>query len=296
MKLIKGNTYYYDSVVAQGGYNQYNNWLIIDSGNDDSSAKKSIRTLDNPDIKYIFNTHSHADHCGGNAYFQKKFDAKIIAPAIEDKFIEEPLLESVYLYGATPPKAMKNKFLYAKASSVSKVIETAANLQLELGASVKNFDLINLSGHSPNMMGIVTPDKIAFIGDALLGASYLKKHSLMFTFDVAKHLESIAALKSLQADGYVLAHGGYTDDLHTLIDANRIALMRISEMVLDSCKQETLTFDQLHAKLYDLLNLEEILSTHMLNRSVIRAHIQYLEARGNLEFVINKGELLIQHK
>lgn len=296
MKLIKGNTYYYDSVVAQGGYNQNNSWLIIDSGNDDSSAKKSIRPLDNPDIKYIFNTHSHADHCGGNAYFQKKFDTKIIAPIIEDKFIEAPLLEPVYLYGAIPPKAMKNKFLFAKASSVSKVIETAGNLQLEFNSHVENFDLINLSGHSPNMMGIITPDNIAFIGDALLGEAYLKKHSLMFTFDVARHLDSIEALKSLQADGYVLAHGGYTDNLQTLIEANRSSLMRTSEMVLASCKQEAMTFDQLHARLYDLLALEEILSTHMLNRSVIRAHVQYLESRGNLEFVINKGELLIQNK
>jgi hypothetical protein len=79
-------------------------------------------------------------------------------------------------------------------------------------------------------------------------------------------------------------------------EANKKSLLDTSETILNFCKQETITFDQLHSKLYDLLNLDEVLATHMLNRSVIRAHVQYLESKGYLQFVTNKGELLIQRK
>ncbi len=296
MKHIKGKTYYYDSIVSQGGYNVDNEWLIIDTGNDDSSAKKSIRDLNDPTISYIFNTHSHADHCGGNHYFQKKYHTEIIAPILEHCFIEQPILEPTYLYGAMPPKEMENKFLFAKPSTVNKIINEETSLSLRFGKHDHLFQLISVPGHSPNMMGIITPDNIAFIGDTLLGETFLEKHPLIFTYDVTNHLDSILKMSTLEADGYVLSHGGFIETIEPLIRKNKAALLSVSYMILETLKNHTLTFDGLHQEILKKVELKENLSTHQLNRSVLKAHAQYLNQLGDLTMFTDNGQLLLQRK
>jgi len=98
--------------------------VIVDTGLDKDHAKKILRLLESEGITpiAIINTHSHADHCGGNAQLQKQLELPVIAPVMEKPFIENPYLESLALYGgAHPPAALQNKFLQAKPSSVHQV-------------------------------------------------------------------------------------------------------------------------------------------------------------------------------
>ena len=45
--------------------------FLVDSGNDKDTAKKVLKILDSNGwtLKFIVNTHSHADHTGGNRFF-----------------------------------------------------------------------------------------------------------------------------------------------------------------------------------------------------------------------------------
>lgn len=74
--------------------------------------------------KAIVNTHSHADHCGGNRYIKERTGATIYASEIESAIIQYPLLEPLYLFsGASPLRDLRNKFLMAQSSSVDHVIK-----------------------------------------------------------------------------------------------------------------------------------------------------------------------------
>ena len=68
---------------------------LIDSGSDKSAAKKVRKILDANGwkLKAIYNTHSHADHIGGNRYLQEQTGCRIYAPGIERDFTEHPVLE-----------------------------------------------------------------------------------------------------------------------------------------------------------------------------------------------------------
>ena len=65
------NTFYMDCPSKVGFYRTGGNEVvIIDSGNDKDAGKKIRKILDAQgwQLKAIYNTHSHADHVGGNQY------------------------------------------------------------------------------------------------------------------------------------------------------------------------------------------------------------------------------------
>jgi len=100
--------------------------ILIDTGLDDDTGKKVLRLLEENGLfpKAIVNTHSHADHCGGNRYIKERTGATIYASEIESAIIQYPLLEPLYLFsGASPLRDLRNKFLMAQSSSVDHVIK-----------------------------------------------------------------------------------------------------------------------------------------------------------------------------
>ena len=68
---------------------------LIDSGNDKDAGRKVRQILDANGwrLTAIYNTHSNADHIGGNKYLQGQTGCKIYAPGIDCAFTRYPVLE-----------------------------------------------------------------------------------------------------------------------------------------------------------------------------------------------------------
>jgi len=129
--------------------------VLVDSGIDENFARKLCRLLEKP-AKFLINTHSHADHCGGNAFLKDKFSVHVLAPEIERQIIESPILEPFYLFGAAPPKELQTKFLMAKPCRVDETLEPGTLTLQDVTLSI-----VPLAGHSPNQVGVAV-DKILF--------------------------------------------------------------------------------------------------------------------------------------
>ena len=295
MKQILGNSYYFPSQVVIGGYKLDRQLLLIDTGNDDSSVRKAYRDFGDIQVIAVLNTHSHADHCGGNAFIQNRFNAPIYAPSLEQAFIEAPILEPAYLYGAYPLQTLQNKFLMAKPSKVNHVITEDEPISINFDGDTHLFEAISLKGHSPNQFGFRTPDDILFLGDALIASEIVSKHPLIFTYDVTQHLNSLEKLKKISARGYVIAHGGYAQEIETIIASNYKALMETQDIIHDLVTKSHCTFDTLHQGLSERYNLTENVSQNLLNRSVIHAHVKRLVDNGDLEVTVDAGKLML-HK
>ena len=79
----KGSSYYIES-PAKVGLVRLNDTevCLIDSGSDKDAGRKVRQHLDANGWKLaaIYNTHSNADHIGGNQYLQKQTGCPIYAP------------------------------------------------------------------------------------------------------------------------------------------------------------------------------------------------------------------------
>ena len=60
------------------------------------------------------NTHSNADHDGGNTLLQNRLGCAVYATPMEKAVVEHPILEPSFLYGGYPFKKLRKKFLMDK--------------------------------------------------------------------------------------------------------------------------------------------------------------------------------------
>ena len=68
---------------------------LVDSRNDKDAGRKVRQILEKNGwhLTAILNTHSNADHIGGNKYLQRQTGCKVYSGGIEAAFTEYPVLE-----------------------------------------------------------------------------------------------------------------------------------------------------------------------------------------------------------
>lgn len=113
LEQMGNNTFYINCPAKIGVYRTAPDevWLI-DSGNDKEAGKKVQRILDQNGwrLRAIINTHSNADHSGGNQFLRERTGCEIYAHSLETAFIRHTILEPAFLYGGYPLKRCATSF------------------------------------------------------------------------------------------------------------------------------------------------------------------------------------------
>lgn len=264
--------------------------LVIDTGLDESHARKLLKALEEAGLvpSAILNTHSHADHHGGNVFILKKYPAlEVFAPPLEAAIIQNPLLEPLYLFGACPPPELQTKFLLAPASpaqSIEAGQHTLGGVEVEL---------LDIPGHAVQMFAVRVGD-VLYAADGLFGPDSLQKHPLTFCADSAQQKASAQRLGELSGVRTVLpGHGEPTSDLPALAQLNVQAYERTTEAVLAAVSEDAGTVDELLARVCDQLGVQMAnAGAVVLNRSVVSAHLSELRARGQVKMEIVGNRLI----
>ncbi|ASN79749.1 MBL fold metallo-hydrolase [Deinococcus ficus] len=277
-----------NSVVVTGSGDRA---LVVDTGLDDTQARKLLRAVQAAGLTpaAILNTHSHADHHGGNAFLRRQLpDLPVYAPPVEAAVITHPLLEPVTLYGAAPPTELRGKFLLAPASPAQPV---ASGEQVLGGIPVT---LIPVPGHALDMYAVQVGD-VLYAADALFSPDALDKHPLTFCADSAAQKASAAALEGLAGVRVTLpGHGAPTGDLPALIRANLAAYERTTQAVLAAVQAGPAGMDALLARVCAALNITMVNpAAVLLNRAVVSAHVTELQQRGQVRLAVQDLHLTV---
>lgn len=258
--------------------------VLIDSGSDKDAAKKVKKILDeqNWNLKAIFNTHSHADHTGGNQYLQNLTGCKIYASGIDAAVAQNPILEPVMLYGGFPMSDLRTKFLLAKESNVEKLTDDVMPDGMEI---------IKFPGHSYDMVGFKTKDNVVYLADTLASEDTLEKYHIIFAYDVKEYLNTLEMIKTMKADCFVPSHAEHTNDIVPLAQKNIDKTYEVIEKI-KSLLQIPLTFENLLAKIFTDYNLMMNAAQHSLVGSTVRSILSYLKDEGQVELYFENNLMM----
>ena len=285
MDLVKigDNLYYIPAPTNIGVIVLEMGAFVVDSGLDEDSGRKILRALEKNGLKLvgIINTHSHADHCGGNRYLKRRTSARIYAPRGEVCFIENTLLEPIFLFsGASPPEEMKNRFLMAQPSEVDGNAEELNEVRV-----------ISLKGHSIDQIGVIFDD-VLFCADSVFSRKVIEKHGIPYHFDVDEERRTLEILRESRYRLYVPSHAEPVPDIKGLVEVNLEAIRIVEESLMESLKENKKTDDIIAGVLKRMKIEVKDIGQYMLLRSAIMAYLSSLRNRKMIKPELRDGVLM----
>lgn len=267
-------------VYLQGEKDVY----LIDSGNDKDAGRKVRQILEKKEWKLrgILNTHSNADHIGGNRYLQGQTGCKIFAQGIEATFTKYPVLEPSFLYGGYPCKDLRHKFLMAQESEVMDFTDKDFPKEVEV---------ILLPGHFLDMVGFRMPDGTVFLADCVSSKETLSKYAVSFIYDVKAYLETLDLVEKIEGKVFVPSHAAVTENIGELVEYNREKVWEIAGKILEICK-EAICFERILQEIFKGYGLSMNFEQYVLVGSTIRSYLAWLKDTGKMSVIFEDSMLL----
>ncbi|WP_042277165.1 MBL fold metallo-hydrolase [[Clostridium] dakarense] len=292
---IKENTFYIKGGTNTGIYlYDDNSALIIDPGLCGLRPKRIIDVLKSNNIKpkFIINTHEHNDHYGACNQFREEYkDLSIISSKYAKLYIENPELFSKYIIGGKSNKFMDGK-LRNKSLDEVQIDEVISEGVIELNNV--EFNIIDFKGHTPGSIGILTKDKVLFVGDLLIGEDMLSKYDFLFMYDIKDQIDSLDKLKNIDFDYLVVSHGRKIIskcESYNLINKHKEAIEKYLNQIREQLK-EPIGLENLLKNIIKNNNLSNNYKEYHFFKSSLLSIISHLADLEEVEYLINEGELL----
>lgn len=288
---VNGNTYFIPGPTNTGVFQFKDRYaLIVDSGSDNQQARRICDSLQEFDLsaKYLFLTHSHHDHSGGHAFIRQHFPGcRLMAHADAKVYLSQPSLLAQYIYGGHPPAGLSRSLNFKPAFPEEEVAEGLVRIHEE------KFNIVELPGHAPGQCGLVTKDRVCFLGDSLFSQDNLQKYSFPFLYSIGDQIKTYDAVEQIDADYFILGHGPdilNREEMLELAGVNRTNLQKYLAMIMDLLDQPK-SREELLEEIIILDDLNpDILEYHFL-ASTLAAMLSYLQQQENLTMQVENGRL-----
>lgn len=298
IKQIKKNTSWIRGGTNTGVYLfEDDTALIIDTGYAGTRSDILIKAFEENkiDVKYIINTHEHYDHCGANCEMRKHFkNIEIMASEGARVYLNNPRLYSDYLFGGKSPQKVFDvlKKEYVEKTYVDKSISPGT-----LNIKGHNFEIIDLPGHTENCIGIVTDDKVLFLGDVLITENSLNKHKFLFMNDVKAQFETLDKLRSIDFEIAILGHSRWTftkEELLKLVTKNIQILDTEIEVTLTTLEKGDATYEEILKSLIIENDLPKDIEAYFFYKNAFKGIISYLLDRDVIQCYLD--DLMLKYR
>lgn len=279
-----GNTYCLRCFSNIGVYHMGDGTVIlIDAGDHKKSVKDLITALDerNWKVRAIYCTHSHLDHIAGNITLKEKYGCDIYASEKEDFYGKHPQIDVAQIFNAIPVKLNPASALHNPGTETK---------LLSKDIMPEGFDIIDLPGHTFNMVGIKTPDDVWFLGDAVLARETFESYKIPYFFNINKSIETAEAVSQLEGKLFIPSHDKPYEDISDLALYNANRLRELKEYILSICNGRS--FEEILQKADEDLALNFNLEKYARVQVTVRSLLQALISDGRVSAEIQGGKLL----
>ncbi|UWG99307.1 MBL fold metallo-hydrolase [Dehalobacter sp. DCM] len=287
---VKGNTFCIDTGMTYIPYYQINEEeiILLDSGWAKGERKGIDELLESRGFKVaaILCSHAHIDHVGNNAYYKEKHGSTIAMPSFEALLCSSVNHLKTFYSGQTLTEITEH---YGNMICETDILISDEQEKIYL-CGVK-FKIIHTPGHSPAHICIVTPDNVAYLGDALISHDVMKGSKIPYAFILSEDLRSKKKLYGLRCSKYIVAHRGIYDDITDLITDNIDCYRERAERIYAVVEGAMTKEDILKAaiKKYNI-QVNTIYKYAFVDR-MLHSYIEYLHETGRLTLNIDHGFL-----
>ena len=280
---LKGNTYYIDGTTNVGLYKLNDtDCVLIDCGHkEEGPVLESLLRRYKLKLKYIVNTHSHADHSGANLYLMKQTGCKIVTSRIERAFLRDSKLDIGFLYGGYPLNEFDNRLMHIDDQ---KEIYSLKELPRDLV-------YINLPGHHYGMIGIRTADGVYFVADTIGSKALVESQKILLIYDVKGYLDSLDYLKTIEGNIIVPSHSEVTTEISDLVEFNKQQIYKNLDIIVEYLNKEK-TAEEIIAYMIDYYDLRISYNKYMIIGSTIKSYLSYLSNEGKIKNYFKNNKLV----
>lgn len=261
--------------------------ILIDSGlHEDEKGIISCLEKEHLSVKAVLTSHSHIDHVGNHLALRRHFGARLYMSMFAAAANAEPVNLACCLPDFTSYRRLQP---FMEGHFKPDVLMDWGADSIEVEGAV--FQILHLPGHDAEHMGLVTPDNVAYLADAILSEPIVRALRTSYSTCVEPDLDSKLAVSQLSYDRYILAHNGVYDEIQNLALLNRDIQLEKLEMI-ESLADEYTTLEGLVAKTLratgnDLSAVHKVSGT----RHNVRVLVDYLADTGRLKTRAKDGYL-----
>jgi glyoxylase-like metal-dependent hydrolase (beta-lactamase superfamily II) len=175
-------------------------------------------------IRYVINTHSHADHAWGNFFFP---GATVIGHSLCREFLDTIGRKSLNEVRIDNPSFRNLKIV------LPQVTFNEGELNLRIGK--KNLRMFSLPGHSTdNIAVLIEEDRILFAGDAIMTLPYIVDG------DMEVLIESMKTVSKMGLENIVAGHGDIVlrGEVESFVKENLAYLSSIRKVVRKASRRK----------------------------------------------------------
>jgi cyclase len=175
-------------------------------------------------VRYVINTHYHADHSWGNCFFP---GAYVLSHALCREYLEK--------YGAASLQSAREMDSVFQKTQIVLPHLTLDTGVMELIVGDKTLRFIDLPGHSPDGMGVyVVEDEVLFAGDVWMPIPHIVDGDSQVMRESLNKIDSMTIENVVQGHGEVILRGEVTSSIQDRI----LYLDKIDRIVQDAALDE----------------------------------------------------------